>query len=222
MSTIAGQIPYSSTIYRWLCLNARPLTTLVEPSRRYERAYLAWETVRLVRNPFFKIGTGFEGYFVGICHSPEEMTDRLLEIGRWMLASNDRQYRHQYTFKTRLMRTLRDQLDDSCAIGVWAAALGAMLGKLRCNVYYNDAPYRFQNETYWAVNRLPRIHYQLTEHGIQQEFILPQFKDNGIPKQTFDPALLKPADYDAGLVVSKIGAVGHPLVRAYLRSANIY
>jgi hypothetical protein len=204
-------------MYGWLRFHDLPLNSLVQQSRKYERAYLAWETVRKLHNPFFSIGTGFEGYFVGIHHSPEEMVAQLLKIGHEMLDSNCRLYRHQYTFNAKLMKTLRGEIDDPQAIEVWSTVLGAILGKLRCNVSYHYETYRFQNETYWTVNRLPLVSYTQRDHHIEQKYVLAPFKKDYVAKKLdFSLNLLKSSDYDAGLVVSMIGRFGHPLIRAYL------
>ena len=217
MPIIQSHIPYGAALYEWLHIHNLPLDKLAQQGRRYDRAYLAWETVRQVRNPFFHTGTGFEGYFVGVCQSSDEMLARLLEIGHGMLASNAQMYRYDFAFRSKLMKTLRKEIIDRIAIEVWSALLGATLGKLRCNVYYNDQTYRFQNETYWAVNRLPFMKYRLCEHHIEQEYTLPYFNNGFIGKSDFNLNALKPSDYEAGFVVSKIGCFGHPLLRAYLR-----
>jgi hypothetical protein len=159
-----------------------------------------------------------EGYFVGICQSPDEMLARLLEIGHGMLTSNARMYRYDFAFQSKLMKTLRRELIDRQAIEVWSALLGATLAKLRCHVYTNDQTYRFQNETYWAVNRLPFMKYRLCEHHVEQEYMLPHFNNGFIGKFDFNPNMLKPSDYEAGYVISEIGCFGHPLLRAYLRN----
>jgi hypothetical protein len=222
MHTIESRVPCNSNLYEWLCLHGLPLERLVQPSRRYERAYLAWETVRQVRNPYFNLGTGFEGYYVGLYQSPEAMLEQLLTIGHGMLASNERLYRHEYAFKAKLMKTLQGELNDPYAISVWSSLLGATLGRLRCHIYYNYQIYCFQNETYWAVNRLPFINYRICEHHVEQHYILPVFKNGGIAKMSFSLSALNPSDCDAGLVISTIGRFGHPLVRAYLREMNMY
>jgi hypothetical protein len=222
MQTIKSKVPYDTSIYGWLRLHDLSSDWLVQQSRRYERAYLAWETVRQVRNPFFNVGTGFEGYFVGILQSTEEMVAQLLKIGHGMLMSNCRLYGHQYTFKAKLMKALHGELNDPRATDVWSASLGATLGKLRCNIYYNYEVYRFQNETYWAVNRLPFINYTQCEHRIEQEYTLARFKDDCLSKPDFCLDMLNPSDYDAGLVALMIGRFGHPLVRAYLQQVDRY
>jgi len=222
MLTIESKVPHDSVLYGWLRLHDMPLDNLVQQSHRYERAYLAWETVRRVRSPFFKVGTGFEGYFVGIYQTPEEMLNQLLKIGHEMLTSNCRLYRHQYTFKAKLMKTLRGELNDPRAIDIWSTLLGATLGKLRCNLHRNYKTYLFQNETYWTVNRLPFIKYVQCEYHIEQEYILAPFKSDCVSKPDFCLNILKPSDYDAGLAVSMIGCFGHPLIRAYLREVDRY
>jgi hypothetical protein len=222
MLTVKARVPHDTIMEAWFRFHDVTLDGLVQRSHRYERAYLAWETVRQVRNPFFNIGTGFEGYFVGISQSSEEMLKQLLKMGHEMLTSNCRLYRYQYSFKAKLMKTLRGELNDPRAIDVWSTLLGATLGTLRCHVLYNYKTYLFQNETYWTVNRLPFIKYTQCEHHIEQEYDLALFKRDCGSKSDFGLNMFKPADYDAGLVVSKIGRFGHPLIRAYLREAYRY
>jgi hypothetical protein len=221
MLAIGSEVPSSAIIYVWLRIQDVSLESLVERSRRYERAYLAWEMVRKVRNPFFEEGTGFEGYFVGIHQSPDEMLARLLEIGHRLLTSNCRLYRHQFAFQSKLMKTLMGELNDPEAIDVWSTLLGATLGKLRCNVYVNHETYRFQNETYWTVNRLPLMCYAQRAHNIEQEYVLTDFKTGSISKPSLDLNLVNSSDHDAGRVVSAIGRFGHPLIREYLQAARI-
>lgn len=188
-------------------------------------AYRIWvkHRVQLAR-VYFKAGKAdlaqFEGYFVGIHHSVEEMVTQLLQIGHGMLTSNCRLYGHQYTFKAKLMKTLHGELNDPRAIDAWSASLGATLARLRCNIYYNYEIYRFQNETYWAVNRLPFINYIQCEHRIEQEYTLALFKRGCASKPDFCLHMLNPSDYEAGCVALMIGRFGHPLIRAYLREVD--
>lgn len=217
---IATNVPHSALLDGWLRLYQVPLDRLVERSRRYERAYLAWETVRRTRNPFFWEGTGFEGYFVGINQSPDEMVTSLIEIGHQMLRSNWRLYRHEHTFKAKLMKTLTGELSEPRAIRVWSASLGASLGRLRCNVYHNYKAYCFQNETYWMVNHLPHINYMQDNHRVEQEYVLAPFNATCPSKPELPLNMLNPSDYDAGLVVQTIGCFGHPLIRTYLHETD--
>ena len=214
--TIECEVPCGGVIHQWLCFQDVPFKPFVERSRQYERAYLAWETVRKVRNPFFIEGTGFEGYFVGICRSPEEMLDRLLQLGQGLLASNNRLYRYQQRFKSQLMKTLCGEIENPQAVAVWADLLGATLAKLRCNVHTNLETYRFQNETYWTVNRLPFMQYRQRDNKLEQVYRLGIFKMCSNGRMPLPLDLLTGSDYDAGLVVSTIGRFGHPLVREYL------
>jgi hypothetical protein len=221
MQIIQETVPLDTMIDGWLCVHEMPLDSLMQRSHRYERAYLAWETVRRVRNPFFNTGTGFEGYFVGVYESSEEMLAQLLNIGRGMLTSHCRLYRHQHAFQSKLMKTLRGELNDLPAIRAWATLLGATLGKLHCNIYRHYQTYLFQNETYWAVNSLPFICYSQCQHHIQQSYSLAHFRGGFIAKPDLNLNLLNPSDYEAGLVVSLIGRFGHPILRAYLREVGM-
>jgi hypothetical protein len=220
MLTVQCEVPCGSLVHSWLHVHEMPFRPFVERSRQFERAYLAWETVRKVRNPFFTEGTGFEGYYVGLCHSTEEMLDMLLHMGRQMLASNVRLYPHQHRFRSRLMKTLSGEVEDLDAIAVWADLLGATLGRLRCNVYTNQETYRFQNETYWSVNRLPLMQYEQSDCRLEQSYRLAQFRVCTNSRLPLQLNLLNSSDYDAGLVVSAIGRFGHPLIREYLHEGS--
>lgn len=217
MVVVESEVPCDQTICRWLHIRGRDFNNLIQHSRQYENAYLAWETVRIIRNPFFEEGTGFEGYFIGIIDSPEQMLDKLIEIGRHILNANYRLYRFDYAFRSRLMKTLHGELNDPKAIDVWAAAFGAMLGRLRCNVYLYPDISRFNSETYRIVNHLPRIQYEQRDTCIAQAYCLQLTKTSCLPKHEVTPELLKPCDYDAGIVAWSVGRFGHPLLREYLR-----
>jgi hypothetical protein len=221
MLTVQSAVPCSEIISGWLQLHDVELNSLVEHSRQYERAYLAWEMVRRPRNPFFEAGTGFEGYFVGILQSPNEMLDKLLEIGHSMLLSNLRLYRYQHDFRSRLMKTLTGEMSDPAAMGVWSALLGAALARFRCNIPLNPIVYVFQNETYWIVNRLPLMRYERHGHALDQEYVLAQSKAGSGPKSRIQLSTLKPADYEAGLVALLVGRFGHPLIREYLHQSSM-
>src|SRR5215471_11729107 len=109
---IDGPIPFTDSFYWWLQLNDFKLSQLVKDSRRYEQPYLAWEVVRKSRNPFFATGTGFEGYFIGMCQSAEEVLDAIIQISRNMLDCIARANRLNYGFQSRLMKTLTGDLSD--------------------------------------------------------------------------------------------------------------
>ena len=215
--TIESEVPYSSLIYGWLQVQHAPVSRFVQKSRQYESSYLAWETVRKVRNPFFVDGTGFEGYYVGQGWSPEEIVEQVLQIGRYMLSSNLRLYRFNPQFRSRLMKTLRAEMSDPQAIEVWAAQFGAALGKLRCNLLTNAKARIFQTGTYKSTYSLPSMCYEPGKYSIEQQYALPSPRWDTPPRANLRlDALSKPSDAEACLVVKSIGKFGHPLVRAYL------
>jgi hypothetical protein len=218
---IESKVPYSTTIYEWLQLRSISLTKFVESSRKYERAYLAWEAVRKVRNPFFVDGTGFEGYFVGQCLSPEEIAEQLIKIGRHMLMSNYRLYKFNPLFRSRLLKTLFAEKTDPPAMEVLAAQFGAALGRLRCNLLTNIHTRYFQAETYQNTSSLPIIRYTQGDFSIEQEYALPCAGLHTTPHWNLSlEASLKPCDADACLVIKSIGKFGHPLIREYLGRRN--
>ncbi|MBZ0290247.1 MAG: hypothetical protein K8I30_21665 [Anaerolineae bacterium] len=219
--TIKADVPCDTAIECWLNMHRVNLDRLVSHSRHYEQAYLAWETVRYARNPYFMQGTGFEGYFVGVVHSPEAVWERLLAIGRSMLLSNWRLYRFDYGFRARLMRALTADQTDPETMGVWSSLLGAALARLRINLYTNPNADYFHSETYQLVRYLPPIHYATYDHCISQEYTILPGRENHGPRPTLDLNTLKGEDYDAGLVVMAVGRFGHPLIREYLRLASL-
>lgn len=215
--TVKSEVPYGTLLYGFTRVHPIGLDKFIAYSRRYERSYLAWEAVRKVRNPYFIDGTGFEGYFVGLGLSDEEVIARVLDLGRTMLANNLRLYRFNPAFRSRLMKTIRGEISDPAAIGVWAAQFGAAVGRLRCNLLTNSQTRLFQSETYLSTSSLPPIRYAVCGFTIEQTYALP----NGgapvkpAPRMRLDLSL-KPADAEAYLVVKAIGKFGHPLIRAYL------
>jgi hypothetical protein len=217
---VYSEVPYDTSIDLWLHIRNIDFNQLVKRSRQYEQAYLAWETVRRTRNPFFVEGTGFEGYFIGLCQSPEEMLDRLLALGHNMLDSNCRLYRHDFHLKSKLMKTLLGECSETKLLDLWSDAFGAAVARLRCNVYASREAEFFQLETYRAAVRLPPIEYAEHEPRIDQEYAITNVTYRAGKKLNLDPALLKPCDYDAGLVVWTIGRFGHPLIREYLRELH--
>lgn len=216
---IENQVPYGAPIYGWIHVDDIPLDTVVKPSRQYERPFLAWETVRKIRNPFFDNGTGFEGYFVGFCQSSDEALAKLLNVCQDMLLNVNRLHRMDYTFRSRLMKTLTGESCDYKAMYEWSAQLGAALAKLRCNVRQNRRTERFQTETYYIVNRLPMIAYHEEDRTIEQQYMIGFCTAPGSRAHiTFQS--LKPSDQDAWLVAQLIGRFGHPLVRQFLRRVS--
>ena len=219
---IESEVPYSPLIFEWLQLHNLGLHKFVEHSRKYERYYLAWETVRKVRNPFFVDGTGLEGYYVGQCFSPEEVAEKLLQIGHFMLTSNYRLYQFNHQFRSKLMKTLLAELCDPQAIEVWSAQFGAALGKLRCNLLTNAQTRYFQAETYQSTASLPTIRYSQGHYSIGQQYAVPCRGSETVPRWNMNlESSIKPSDTDAFMVVKSIGKFGHPLIREYLNERNL-
>ncbi|MFO7321382.1 MAG: hypothetical protein DIU68_006605 [Chloroflexota bacterium] len=215
--SVEADVPCAPAIEVCLHVHDTSLDQLVGESRCFEASYLAWETVRKARNPFFAEGTGFEGYFIGVCSSPDEMLDRLIELGHALLQSNLRLYRHNPRFRTRLMHALMDEGPGYDTICVWSDVLGATLARLRCNLYIHEQAAIFQAETYRMTSHLQPVQYWEVDFNIRQAYKLPFFLADHVYRTSLDLHQLKPSDFDAGLVVDRIGRFGHPLVRQYLR-----
>jgi hypothetical protein len=219
--TVKSKVPFDALVCGWLQMHLVDLDCFVERSRQYERQFLAWETVRKVRNPFFTQGSGFEGYYVGRHCSAEETLESLLRIGHDMLRSNARLYRFNFSFQSRLMKTLVGDSSDLEAIEIWSAQFGAALGHLRCHLLTNMAASLFNAETYRLTANLPIIRYQPNFHTLAQEYRLATTGRGTMSKSTVTLESLNPSDFDAGLVVWSIGKFGHPLIREYLRERTM-
>lgn len=218
---VESKVPCDTAIYTWLHIYDIDLDSFAQRSRQFERAYLAWETVRNVRNPFFDGGTGFEGYYIGMCFSPEQMLENLLAIGHDLLAMNLRLYRSNPRFRSKLMKTLVGECNDLDAVDAWSTQFGAVLGRLRCNLHLHREANRFQVDTYNSVVSLPQIRYQALHPRLEQRYKVSVSYPDHSSRPIINLQLLKPGDYDAGLVVTLIGRFGHPFIRQYLHENHV-
>jgi hypothetical protein len=219
LSTQPGQVdcpvPFGQLLYWWRRYGSYPFNDLIKESRRYEAPFLSWEEVRKIRNPFFDEGTGFEGYFVGVCPGAEAALEAVIAANRAILRNIQRDFRLDYGFRNRMMRTLTGEISDPKAMYVWAAELGAAIARMRCNLQRNPEGDSFRIETYRIVRSLPEIRYQEDDTTIEQSYWLGSRR----PYQRITVSLdtLNPTDQDAWLVATSIGRFGHPLLRIYLR-----
>ncbi len=213
--TLQSEVPFGQAIYALLYLNDIHLDTL-SIHDQVERHYLAWETVRKELNPFFEEGTGFEGYLIGRCSKPEEALESILVINQHVLDAIARLYRYQYSFRSRLMKTLTRETSDPEAIHTWSAYLGAELGKLRMQIASNLDARTFQMQTYQMIGTLPPMVYHQSGEAVTQTYAVASETKPQVNKLTISLPMLKPSQQDAWLVAENIGEFGHPLVRKLL------
>jgi len=208
---IESEVPFGRAIDGWLCVNGRCVDDMVAHGY-VERSYLAWESVRKELNPFFQQGTGFEGYLIGRCESPEAALEAILGISQHILDSIARLYRFEYPFRRRLMRTLSREISDPQAIHIWSAHLGAELGRLRAGIIGIPEAQLFQTRTYRLTSQLPPMAYHQLNNDITQTYVIGaagcQSNKLGVTRQ-----ILKSDQQDAWLIAENIGEFGHPLVR---------
>jgi hypothetical protein len=215
---IESTVPFSSSMYWWLrAVQDLSLEALIQSSRQYDRPYLAWETVRRRRNPFFENGTGFEGYLIGVCRSPDEALEQILLVGQGMLDNIIRLHRSDHSFKSRLIKTLLGEAYYPKAVAEWSVQLGATLARLHCNLLQNPQADDFHAETYRIVNDLPPISYRPGDHTLKQAYVLESNGGRRFVKAVVDLHMLKPLQQDAWLVAQSVGKFGHPLVREFTR-----
>lgn len=214
--TIDNEVPFGEEIFCRLRLKAADLDNLVKHDEM-EHRYLAWETVRKAHNPFFVCGTGFEGYFVGICHSPDEALSKILAVSQGILDAMARLYRFEYGFESRLMKTLTREASDPKAMNLWSAYLGAALARLRGQCLGNQTAQHFRSETYALISDLPGIKYHLVDHDVLQHYVLRKQLKADTALLEITPGMLNRTQQDAWLIATNIGEFGHPLVREFLR-----
>ena len=217
MKRVEGEVPFGDYLVWWLEQSQQhAISPVAYLSHQFDQRYLAWETVRLARNPFFENGTGFEGYWIGEAGSAEDALDRLLRIGRDALDSQARLYRYQFGFRRKLMKTLLGESVDLDALAEWSVMLGALLGRLRCNIHRNPQADTFRRETYRQVEGLPPIRYHEEGDDLQQAYEIRDVDHPERPRLLIDPNHLRTTDQEAWRVAAALGKFGHPLVREVL------
>lgn len=208
---VASDVPFATALYWRLRMKGIHLEELTK-QHRYERNYLAWETVRKQTNPFFDNGTGLEGYLIGHCQTPDEALETILNICQHMLDCIARYHRFDSNFQSRLFDTLIGYRNDAEAIETWSAYLGATLARLRCNLLNNRPADAFQTETYRLVDRHPDIDYKMRPETIKQHYRIAAAYTKTHRVQV-NLSNLNPSHQDAWLVAASIGRFGHPLLR---------
>jgi hypothetical protein len=218
---VNNDVPFGQPILVWSELRDTEMTHLVERSHVNDPRYLAWETVRKGINPYFVKGTGFEGYLVGTTTCPAQTIDLILTYCQKILDRIARLYRHEYTFRSRLIKTLTRESADPRAMNEWSAQLGATLAQLRCNLDHHLEAQKFQLQTYRIVHNLPPIRYWEDKDAavIKQNYAFSTLLDDR-KVLYIDSHIIAPSQQDAWMVAESIGMFGHPLVREYLRAQN--
>ncbi len=212
---VESEVPFGHAVHAWLELHRTHLDKSA-PHGEMERRYLAWETVRKQLNPYFQQGTGFEGYLIGRCETPEAALDAVLAISQNILDAIARLYRFEYGFKARLMRTLTRERSDPDAIRIWSSYLGMELGRLRAQIIPIPAAQHFQYQTYRLTSALPQIRYIELPDDVIQTYSIATDSRTAPYKLTITAQSLNPSQQDAWLIAENIGEFGHPLVRTLL------
>lgn len=217
MKTVESEVPFGDALLWWIDhLREDHGLPVPQLSHKFDRSYLAWETVRLSRNPFFCNGTGFEGYWVGLCQSPGAALDQLLQMGRATLESQARLFRYRGNYRRRLLKALQGEGSDIEAMAEWSIELGAVLSRLRCNLYKDSRAGIFRTETYRQIEGLPAIACYENHEDLQQVYAVCDRDDPAQPLLYVDPNHLRVTDQEAWEVVKALGKFGHPLVREVL------
>ena len=215
---IDSEVPFGHELHNWLLLNHLRLEQVAHHDSR-EAHYLAWENVRKERNPFFTEGTGFEGYLVGRCASPDAALEAVLAINQHILDAIARLYRFQPGLRNKLMKALMRENSDPALIAIWSAYLGAELGKLRAQMLSNKEAQAFQTGTYNIVRNLPPVVYHQLDNDLTQTYDIGSDHNGSHSKMIVSPQILKPSQQDAWRVAANIGEFGHPLVRRFIERA---
>lgn len=213
------QVPFATSICGWVDTNQVDLQAFEATSHRYDTHYLAWQMVRKERNPYFVNGTGFEGYFVGSCRTPDQALSQILEISQTMLEHIALLHRYESGFRATLMKTLMGEQYDLRAVYEWNALFGEALARLRWRAMQDHEAMKFRDETYRLVrlaDRYSEIHYLNNTSPLQQEYFVVHDTPNS-HRLMIRSSGLHTHDREAWLVAQSVGRFGHPLVRTSLK-----
>jgi hypothetical protein len=216
---ITNQVPFAASIYDWLTLNQVNIQAFEATSHQYDVHYLAWQMVRKERNPYFVNGTGFEGYFVGTCPTPESALTQILAISQQILENIALLHRFEYQFRSMLMKTLVGEKYNLRAVYEWNALLGEALTRLRWRAMQDLEAAAFREETYRLIgvaDRFSEIHYLNDTRPLRQEYFVVHNTQGTGHRLLVNSDGLKTQDQDAWLVAQSVGRFGHPLVRTCL------
>jgi hypothetical protein len=193
------------------------LDDLNQYSDRLMLAYLAWEYVRDGRNPYFRNGTGLEGYLIGRVNHGEEARETLALIGQRILDVAVKRH-GSYGWADSIFRIAANQelhLTDRKrmreVLDILDSVFGAELARQRSQMLLCSEAVKFRQETYELVKLRPDINHTILGGKLVMSYCLPSETVND--KQELTMLGLNPHQQEGLLVAMGIGRMGVPAIR---------
>lgn len=185
----------------------------------YDEPYLRWYAVREL-NPFiYPDATGFEGYFVGLNYSTEQVAQSLAQLGATTLRTLRMLHRSEPMFMSKLWKVVKGELKqgeapDQAILSELDVCLSANIARLRLQVApeRNKKGHIFRKMIAQMVQG-EHIQY-LSEGGVVHGHIMP------IPTRlSTEGRVVRPQEFrtqelsDGYLFMQSLGKAGYPLLR---------
>jgi len=185
----------------------------------YERAWNRWDATRRL-NPFIEEqgATGFEGYFVGIGLVPEEVAQKIAEMGSQTIQGIKRLHALDPSYLRRVWRVARGETYDDRVLQELNACLMANIGRLRMQVLpqLNKEGDSFRTEVARMLQG-QTMAYQ-GEHGKVEEHMItvPAKSSSGRRIAVTEGTFTKDQLREGYAFMKLLGRAGYPLLRLSL------
>ena len=191
--------------------------TVIEESKRFNRGYQAWQTLRYSTK---ERKTGFEGYFVGQNLNPDEIAMKIAEMGKWQL----QRLGTDPSFKREVLGVLAGRNVINPAVWLELDSMfAALLAISKAEMITHPPAQNFRANTYFQVDRVnPGITYTTEGPKITRQIytipIIPLIEELLPPQSVFTEREVNDPGHQFG-IMSSLGMMGHPLSRRFLEEA---
>jgi len=202
-------------------LDSEKLLTAEQKSHSMDKAFLRWQRVRLAGVPIngnnsslVTCQTGLEGYLD--VKSAEQLASQILSIGENIWSNIGRAHKNSYKSRNMLEKTILGDGYSLQAAVEWSNILGALLARMRCQIYNNDQAKRFQEFVRREIEGLPHIKYGIDHNRatLLQEYKLPV---RGLTTHKVEGVATTDEQQLYWMTMQNLGMFGHPLVRSLLK-----
>lgn len=202
------------------------LEQLIDSSHRSDRDFLRWDLTRRTTG-----GTGFEKFGAGRYENNKAMAESIATMGAEILkrAKESAFRENNPTFMSRLWKFIDVGAYDADVISFLDSTLGSLLATLKVQAHGAENVTKAGEVIYDATANIEPIEYGLesTNKGIKQIYNLPSLEVVQIQLgkllpigEAIDPSIFRGDKYWGYILMLKLGSIGHPLVRAAIRTLS--
>lgn len=188
-------------------------------SDRTLKGFERWTATRYT-NPFIEAqtATGFEGYFIGLGFSPEEVADQIAQLGCNVLESFRRLHPNNGSYMSTVWKVAKGEVYNQEILAELNAVLGATTARLRVNVLPQKNPHGSDYRNRIAsLMEGQRIEYKVEDEVVTSHTmkVLTGDQTSAIPvdERTFSGDALR----RGYAFMQLLGRAGYPLVRLTVR-----